>query len=210
MEIKGRDSEVIQKAQQQIIELETEITDEYFENSYYQRFTTYNQIQGIKPNHVKIANMAVEDLKPLKETILEKVSTQNVRNATNFTLSLIQTIPYSKLESRITSSGAGFNPPLRLLWENQGDCDSKVTLTAALLRVLMPRIEIALIFIEQHALIGINMPPLPGEQSIKVDNITYVLAEPTGPSVLALGKISPSSERAIANGHYIVEKLILP
>jgi hypothetical protein len=121
----------------------------------------------------------------------------------------VQSIPYSTLESRITSAGAGFNPPLKLLWENQGDCDSKVTLTAALLRSLMPRINIALIFIDNHALMGVNIAAEIGseEMTIEHNGITYLLAEPTGPALLALGTISEDSQQAILQGQYTIETM---
>ncbi len=202
----GNNDQAIAKAHQALRKIENEVTEAYFQENFYHRFTTYDLIQGIKPDHVSIANKSVEDLKPLKEIILEQVSIQNIRTATNYTLSFIQNIPYSILESRVTSSGAGFNPPLKVLWENQGDCDSKVTLTAAVLRMLMPRIKMVLVFIDQHALIGIDIPVKGDEENITLDGVTYILAEPTGPTLLNLGEIAPASSMAIASGHYVAEK----
>jgi len=189
-----------------INELEQELTKEYLKKSFYHQFKTYDNIQAIKPDHARIANESVIDLKPIKPLILEKASIKNIRKVSNYILAFIQSIPYSTLESRITSSGAGFSPPLKLLWENQGDCDSKVTLTAALLRTLMPRINMALIFIDNHALIGIDIVAEADDLTITLDNVTYVLAEPTGPALLKLGKVAIDSEQAILAGHYSVEK----
>jgi hypothetical protein len=111
----------------------------------------------------------------------------------------------STLESRITSSGSGFNPPLQVLWENQGDCDSKMTLTAALLRALMPRIDMTLIYIDGHAFIGIDIPGQANEVTIEHNEVKYLLAEPTGPALLPLGTLAPESELAINQGHYIAQ-----
>jgi hypothetical protein len=205
IEVKGRDSDKVANAYRDIVELEDMVTSKYFQETYYQTFTNHEQINGIKVDHVSIANNSVADLKPLKPIILDKVSIQNIRKATNYVLAFVQSIPYSTLESRMTSSGAGFSPPLRMLWENQGDCDSKMTLTAALLRALMPRIEMALIFIDGHAFIGINIPAEAGETTIIHEEVTYLLAEPTGPALLPLGKLAPESELAINQGHYSVQ-----
>jgi hypothetical protein len=117
----------------------------------------------------------------------------------------VQSIPYSPLESRITSSGAGFNPPAKLLWENQGDCDSKMTLSATILRALMPRIDMVMIYIDQHALIGIAITGEAGEMTIDYQGITYLLAEPTGPALYPLGTLTPESELAVDQGRYIAE-----
>ena len=205
-EIKGKNQQAVNTAYQQISNMQQVIRDEYLAKNFYHRFTTYDQVQGIKPNHVKIANSSVEDLKPIKQLILSKVSIKNIRQVTNFSLGFIQSIPYSTLESRISSSGAGFSTPLKLLWENQGDCDSKVTLTVALLRTLMPRIQMVMVFTQQHALMGINIPALANETTIEFEGTTYVLAEPTGPAMFNLGQVAPDSKLAVNNGHYSVEK----
>jgi hypothetical protein len=205
IEAKGVDEDKIADAYQALTKIQDEVTQKYFKKTYYQAFTNHEQINGIKVDHVSIANNSVADLKSLKPLILDHVSIQNIRKVTNFVLSFVQSIPYSTLESRLTSSGAGFNPPLQVLWENQGDCDSKMTLTAALLRALMPRIEMALIYIDGHAFIGINIPREAGEVAIEHNKIKYLLAEPTGPALLPLGTLAPESELAINQGHYIAQ-----
>jgi hypothetical protein len=204
-EVKGRDEEKVALAYQKLVNIEQSVTREYFKNNYYQHFINHDQTSGIKINHVDIANASVDDLKPLKPIILEKVSIKNIRKVSNYVISFVQNIPYNTLESRVTSSGAGFNPPTKVLWENQGDCDSKMTLTAAILRALMPRIDMALIYIDKHAFIGISIPAESDEMSINFQGVDYLLAEPTGPAVLPLGKLAPESEMAINQGRYMIE-----
>lgn len=198
-------SDAYQKAQKKLNILQNQATAAYFEKHYYHRFSTYEGYDGIKPDHGRIANLFVDDFKTIKPLILKAVDIKNIRNATNYVLGFSQAIPYATLESRVTSSGAGFNPPAKVLWENQGDCDSKVTLTASILRSLMPRIKMVLVFIENHALIGINIEPQGDDTYIVFDEETFVLAEPTGPASLLLGTISPESEQAISNNMYSAE-----
>ncbi|GLX79147.1 hypothetical protein tinsulaeT_24870 [Thalassotalea insulae] len=205
IDINSKDPQLVKQAYQRIAKLKQSLTNDYLTKVYYQEFTTPNQIPAIKPDHARIALESVADFKTLKPVILEKFSVKNIRNVTNYILSFVQSIPYSPLASRMTSSGAGFNPPLKLLWENQGDCDSKVTLTASLLRTLMPRIKMALVFIDNHALIGINITPRGDEYTIEHQGLTYVLAEPTGPGLLTLGEIAPKSAQAIYSGYYTLE-----
>jgi len=203
--IKSRKQNLIDEVSARLIELEEQFNQEYLTDRYYHNFITYNQISAIKPDHTRIADESAIDLKVLKPIILEKTSIKNIRLVSNYVLGFIQNIPYSTLESRIDSSGVGFIPPLKLLWENQGDCDSKVTLTASLLRALMPRIRMVFIYTENHALIGIDAEPNGDDITIVHNAITYVLAEPTGPAVIALGQVAPETEQAIYNGHYVVE-----
>ena len=206
IELKSTNNNDLTMAQYKINELEKKYTTEYLNSNFYHQFITHNNLEAIKPDHVKFATLSVADLKDIKPLILEKVSIKNIRKATDYVLSFIQSIPYSRLESRIDSAGAGFNPPLKVLWENQGDCDSKVTLTAALLRTLMPRIKMVLVFIDNHALIGIEVEPEGDEITIQLNEVTYLLAEPTGPAKLALGTVGNVSELAILQGQYVAEE----
>ena len=206
IQVKGLDEDNVAAAYKKINIIEQEITKEYFKKNFYQRFTTHDQQTGIKVDHVNIAQISVPDFKILKPIILDKVPIKNIRQVTNFVLSFVQSIPYSTLESRFTSSGSGFNPPAKLLWENQGDCDSKMTLTATILRALMPRIDMAMIYIDQHAFIGIAIPAQGDEISIKYQRVNYLLAEPTGPALYKLGNLAPESELAVNQRRYVVEE----
>jgi hypothetical protein len=206
IELKSENQQALNQMYQTIGKLENDLMVKYLRDNFYQKFTSYDNSLAIKPDHVRFSQESVADFKPLKKLILDKVSIQNVRKVSNYVLGFIQSIPYSTLESRVTSAGAGFNPPLKILWENQGDCDSKVTLTAALLRSLMPRIKMMLVFIDNHALLAINVPAKADEVSINVDGINYVLAEPTGPAMMNVGELAPDSEFAIRNGRYYAEE----
>lgn len=205
VQVKGLNDEDVARAHQEIKIIEQEAITEYYKKNYYQPFTNHDQQTGIKVDHVAIANDSVADFKVLKPIILEKVSIKNIRKVTNYVLSFVQSIPYSTLTSRISSSGSGFNSPAKLLWENQGDCDSKMALTATILRALMPRIDMAMVYIDKHAFIGIAIPANAGEMTIEYEGINYLLGEPTGPALYRLGKLAPESELAVNQGRYVAE-----
>ncbi|QOL26656.1 hypothetical protein LP316_04975 [Thalassotalea sp. LPB0316] len=206
LSLSSPDEEALNAGQVQLNQLAKEMREQYLAERFYHVFTRYDGELGIKPNHVEIARQSAPLLKALKPQILATVELRNIRLVTDYTLQFIQSIPYSPLVSRQTSAGAGFVPPLQLLYQNQGDCDSKVTLSAALLRSLMPRIEMIMVFIDGHALMGINAPAEPGDKTMTHEGITYVLGEPTGPAQYPLGEIALSSEQAIDAGLYSVEK----
>lgn len=205
LQVKGVEDKNVALAYQKVKEIEQAAMAQYFKTNYYQLFTTSDQQTGIKVDHVNIAVDSVADFKAIKPVIMEKVAIENIRKVANYVLSFVQSIPYSPLESRVTSSGAGFNPPAKLLWENQGDCDSKMTLTATILRALMPRIDMAMIYIDQHAFIGIAIPANADEMTIEYQGINYLLGEPTGPALYRLGKLAPESELAVDQGRYVAE-----
>ncbi len=205
VQVKGREDKNVALAYKKVKEIEQAAISKYFKKNYYQLFSTHDEQSGVKINHTNIANDSVADFKVLKPIILDKVSIKNIRKVTNYVLSFVQNIPYSTLESRITSSGAGFNSPAKLLWENQGDCDSKMTLTATILRALMPRIDMVMVYIDKHAFIGIAIPAIAGEMTIEHQGVSYLLGEPTGPALYRLGELAPESELAVNQGRYVAE-----
>ncbi|WP_235839650.1 hypothetical protein [Cognaticolwellia mytili] len=205
IKLSSQDQKTLTQAFQHIDKLEDDLMLEYLNSNFYKQFISYDNSLAIKPDHVRFAKESVADFKPLKPLILAQASIQNIRKVSNYVLGFVQSIPYSTLESRVTSTGAGFSPPLRMLWENQGDCDSKVTLTATIFRSLMPRIKMMLVFIDNHALLAINIPAEGDELTIDVDGISYVLVEPTGPAMMSVGETSAESEFAIRNGRYYAE-----
>lgn len=205
IDISGKNQKAVDQAYQSIAELEEDLMTEYLARNFYTQFRSYNNNKAIKPDHVRFARDSVADLAFLKPLILNNVSIQKIREVSDYVLGFVQSIPYATLESRVTATGAGFNPPLQILWQNQGDCDSKVTLTAAIFRALMPRIKLMMVFIDNHALLAINIPKKGDELTITVDGIVYVLAEPTGPAMMHVGEVSPNAEFAIRNGRYYAE-----
>lgn len=203
----ANNDKTLMESRNQLSILEKDITKRYFEEHYYHRFINHNGQLAIKPNHTAIANASVDDLKIMKPIILSQVETESIRVVTNYVLGFSQAIPYSELQSRTTSSGQGFNTPYKLLWENQGDCDSKVTMSAAILRALMPRVKIIMVFIDGHALMGIEARPQGNDITLVHNKQTYVLGEPTGPASWPLGTIAQTSEQAVLSGLYHVEEV---
>ncbi|WP_448553396.1 hypothetical protein [Thalassotalea montiporae] len=203
--ISGRNPSDVANASREIRAQETAIFNDYLASQFYHQFTDHQNSPGIKPDHVRIAQESVAMLASTKSVILDIVNVKNIRLVTNYVLGFVQNIPYSPLESRLTSSGAGFNVPAKVLWENQGDCDSKMTLTIAMLRALMPRIKMVMIYIDQHAFIGLEVLPEPGDVTIVHQGRTFVLGDPTGPRLMPLGQLSFESEQAIRAKHYTAE-----
>ena len=205
VQVKGLDNKKVARAYQKVKIIRKKASEQYYKDNYYQLFTSYDGQSGIKMNHARIANESVADFNFLQEKIAAQVPAKGARELSNYVLGFVQSIPYSTLESRITASGTGFNSPAKLLWENQGDCDSKVTLTASILRTLLPNIGMMIVYIDEHAFMGIAMPAIAGESTLAYQGINYVLAEPTGPALSRLGELSSKAALAINQGRYTAE-----
>lgn len=174
---------------------------QYLYDHHYTEFTTHLGEQGIKPDHVRYATENRNILIPAAQAIYDKVEEQSdVREYVDLLLSWIQTIPYNTLEDRLVSNGAGFAPPLDLLYNNLGDCDSKTTLTASLIRALLPDVPMAIIYLPEHALLAISLPYTDNDETRDIDGTRYLLFEPTGPAQFNFAEIS-SSSAADMNGN---------
>ncbi|MGB0935901.1 MAG: hypothetical protein ACPGTQ_00515 [Colwellia sp.] len=205
IKITGSDELKVQKAYKKLAKIQQQEVNRYYLKHFYRPHKDHFNNSGIKVDHARVAKATIKNVKPVSKLILEKVQIKDVRLVTNYILGFMQSIPYDTLESTSNSSGTGFNPPMRLLYENQGDCDSKMVLTVALLKAAMPGIKVVLIYIEQHVFIGINAIKMAGDKTVKHNNDLYVLADPTGPNVLPLGNIPTDLEIAIDQSAYVIE-----
>lgn len=176
-----------------------------FEN-YYMEFTTSFNQKGIKPDHARYILETTEALIPASQAFYEKlVGNEDARAYLNTLLGWVQSIPYDPLNDRLSSNGAGFAPPMGLLLQNKGDCDSKAVLTSALVRAFLPDTSMIMVFLPKHALLGVAINPLAHEETLVVNDEIYVLYEPTGPALIPFGQVSESTKRQLLTGRYTTE-----
>ena len=198
---------VLQQAQQAIREVQENTLNAFLQENYYIKYKTPAGIEAIKPDHLRIVKDSYSDVADIASAIIQKYPNIRGQKHIEFLLSFIQNIPYSTLESRIESNGAGFSPPLRLLYNNQGDCDSKVALMAAISKKMYPELRVVMIYLPDHALIGFQLPHLKTDDWVEIDGLDYLLAEPTGPAQLPLAKISNRSRQLIDSHQFTYEIL---
>ncbi|ATC93677.1 hypothetical protein [Pseudoalteromonas tunicata] len=161
--------------------------------------------KSIKVDHVQFAAEAIEQITPIADAIKSQLQYHRPRDVINFTLNWVQSIPYQALEDRKTSNGSGFNPPLKVISENSGDCDSKMVLLGAILKNIYPRLSIAFIYLPEHALIGFQLPKLKSDEFTDIEGLHYLLAEPVGPALIPLAEIAPSSAQYVNTQSYYHE-----
>lgn len=208
IETTSRSAQMLDKWQRQMQVSKQKAFDRYLNENYYAYFQTYLGQQGIKPDHLRYIRENKSTLLPVAQAIYDKVPVDSdVRDYLNLLLSWVQSIPYNKLEDRLTSNGAGYSPPLTVIAENRGDCDSKAVLVATLLSALLPDMELIMLYLPNHALLGINLPLRGNEQSYQIAGQDYLLMEPTGPALMQLGEIGSATQQAITSGMYTHEKI---
>ncbi|WP_157825563.1 hypothetical protein [Glaciecola sp. 33A] len=206
MQVSGKYPEQIDKITATLGKKHEEAEAEYLTKNYYVPFKNEMGRLTIKQDHRRYAEESSNHLSGVVLAIKEQLNNpNNAREFIDFTLNWLQTIPYDTLENRISSNGSGFAAPQQLLLNNRGDCDSKSTLFLALLKSYNPTLSAKMVFLRNHALVGVNMNPNETDAQIVQNNLSYILAEPTGAAQYKLGEIAPSSQIAIRNQQFTTE-----
>lgn len=184
-------------------EISSAARQNYLEKHYMVDFTDHLQREFVQNDYVQYARESLDGLQPVAEAI--KATQQNPNDPREFTLvamTWLQSIPYNDLLSRNDSNGAGFLAPIDLLRRNIGDCDSKSTLLAALLKAYDKRLNVYMVLLPEHALLAVGIPAKDDEQTLHIDGSDMLLIEPTGPAHFIAGEIDDTSAMAILNKQY--------
>jgi hypothetical protein len=199
LKIKGRQPDQVNKALAWLTQQRDKLESEWLKQYYFQPFTPPDGVPAIKQDHVRIALESRTELAPLADQLKQTGTTETEarQKTVAHMLGFIQAIPYQLLDSQSGRSGKGFLSPRQVLEQNRGDCDSKVTLMAAMLAQLFPELKQAMVFVPGHALLGVALLAKPGEATLSWEGETYLLMEPTGPGQFAMGRIASTSQTLV-------------
>lgn len=177
--------------------------DDYWAKHYFVKYSSPTGASGIRHDHAKYTRNSAEGLLPVVEAIKElQLNQYDPREFITIALGWIQSIPYNRLEDRLSSNGAGFVSPRDLLLQNQGDCDSKSTLMAALLQAYSANVDVQMVYLPEHALLAIDVNSNDDEMTLRFKGNDYVLLEPTGPAQLSIGQVANSTKLLLRNRQF--------
>ena len=198
--------QIIDEWQARLSQLAEQTRADDLHKHYYLPYSTPLQANLVKPDHVRFARESSAIVAPVVAAFRQMLGEDaTARQTVRAVASWVQSIPYDTLEDRATSSGKGFAPPNNLIYDNQGDCDSKAVLAASILHGLLPYVDMLYVFLPEHALLAISVPWQPGEQVITLDELEYVYLEVAGPGELPLGALSNNTLRLMAQGEQDLE-----
>lgn len=211
-QLTSRDKDWLASTEEKLNTSSKQAVEAFLKREYYIEFAGFghsanNKTIGYKPDHKRFVEESTEAVEPIANAIVERFANATVRTTASFLLSWIQSIPYDKIESRVSSNGAGFLPPLRLIDANKGDCDSKVVLMASILKQLYPNMRTTIVYVPQHALLGMNISHISDDYLLTIDGLDYTLIEPVGPAQLEFATIAEQSQRYVESNYYITEAL---
>ena len=206
IQVTGSDEAQVEEILNNLKAIQQQEYDRYLQEHYFTRFTTLFNQRAIKPDHVRYVAESVKPLIAASQAFYEKVASKSDSRAYfSLLLSWLQSIPYDTLEDRVVSNGSGYAPPVSVLMQNLGDCDSKAVLASSMVRAFLPSTKMIMVFLPNHALLGIALTPKADDRTIEHEGDTYVLYDPTGPALIPFGQVSEDTERHIVTGRYQVE-----
>lgn len=207
LSLKSRNQDKAQAAIAWVKSRRAELEQGWLRQYYFQYFTPPDGSRAIKQDHVRIALESRNELAPLADLLKQGGATEfeAYQNTTARVLDFVQNIPYLLLDEPSGRGGRGLLTPRQVLEQNRGDCDSKVTLMAALLAQLFPELPQIMVFVPGHALLGVALPVQSSQESLMWEGQRYLLMEPTGPAELPPGQLAASSKTLVDSGQLSIQ-----
>lgn len=201
-QLSGIDATAVRNAQTALHQALAEQRTAYLQQNYFYQLPPTQGQSWIVVDHVRIMQESLPLLQPMAAALSAQLGQQNIRQISSHLLRFIQQIPYNDLSSRRDSQGSAFAPPWQLLHEHRGDCDSKAVLLAGILRQLFPRLQIAIIYLSDHAVLAAQIPPLPGETKVELNGQSLLILDATGPALLPPGKTGSKYQLQLQNRQF--------
>ena len=206
--VNSKSPEVGQAVMGELKSLSSKARKSYLNDHFYTNYQSPMGSSAIKHDHQKYAQLSAEALKPVVAAIKEMQENQNdPREFVQIALRWMQSIPYNTLENRMSSNGAGFVSPKDLLLQNQGDCDSKATFLAALMRAYSDGVRQQMVLLPEHALLAVAITPQEHEKTVSKDGIEYVLLEAAGPGYFDIGEVADTTLLDIRNRQFSLDTM---
>lgn len=202
VDVRAKDSAKLAQIRQQIAQEQQHLFNEYLTKHQYRVQQDHRTKQWIVQDHLQHFKQAQQDLVPVAEAIVALYGSNNIRQVATAVTSWIQQIPYQNLEDRQSSPGVGYLPPIELLFQQQGDCDSKAVLWAGVMRLIFPKLPLALVYFDDHAMVAARIPPRQNEQTIEAGGMSLMLIDATGPAQAPIGQPNPDYLDEIANQQF--------
>lgn len=201
-EIKGKDENAVEAAMKMLERTKQQAYSEYLQEGYFYLLKLPNRSAVVIPDHFRFLQLSLDELKPVAKAFTERYGRNNIRQIANKLALWVQRIPYQDLSDRQESAGSGYSPPLQLLYDHSGDCDSKAVLFAGVMKNIFPNSQFRIIYFRDHAVIAAQIPAVKNERSLEIDGIKFLLIDATGPLELPIGQLTERYQQAIDNGQF--------
>lgn len=200
--VQADDQAKVKQAMSTLADEQKKALTEYLAKGYYYLLDDPVKGKGVIPDHLLFMQDALSHLQPVADAFIANYGKKNIRQIAAHLTSWIQQIPYRDLDNRLASNGNGYAPPVQLIFDHSGDCDSKAVLWASVMRLIFPTLMIKIIYLPNHAVIAAQVPATDTEQVIDFADASLLLIDPTGPAPLKLGQVSSEFQAALKSRQF--------
>lgn len=200
--VQADDQAKVKQAMSTLANEQSKALTEYLAKGYYYLLDDPVKGKGVIPDHLLFMQDALGHLQPVADAFIANYGNKNIRQIAAHLTSWIQQIPYRDLDNRLASNGNGYAPPVQLIFDHSGDCDSKAVLWASVMRLIFPTLMIKIIYLPNHAVIAAQVPATDTEQVIDFADASLLLIDPTGPAPLKLGQVSSEFQAALKSKQF--------
>ena len=153
---------------------------ERFQDAAFSRRGLILRGRTIDIDHNGVAKAATDDLRECYDALLAAGGAASERTFMGLMVAFFQELKYELPPDHDGPRHTfGFWVPARVVADGKGDCDSKAVAFAALWRRRSSRVIV--VRVPEHALLGVEARPGPGERVVRLGNRYYVLCEVAGP-----------------------------
>lgn len=187
------DAKALAQAQSQFRRFLEQSRDQYLSERRLIQFQNAYGQQLIIPDHIYFTLSEIRPLYPLLENLQKQVRLLSPHQIIERVLSFVQSIPDEVYDEK----GTSYRSPLSALVDNRADVASKATLAAALIRGIFPRRPIALMYMQEHIMLGVQINyNFPGKTYYdgKQEWICAEVKGSKGDKPITLGKVAQQTE----------------
>jgi len=207
VKVTGQDPSQVAHWRQRLANVQQQAQQQFLESHHYQLHTDFRGKSWLLQDHRYYANAALTELPPVAHALMTLYGEQNIRLVATAITSWVQSIPYQDLADVRTSPATGYVSPVELLFANQGDCDSKAVLWASVMKLIFPKMDINIIYFDDHAIIAARIPAIRDEQTLDYKTMQLLLIDPTGPAQRPMGQLADHYRHKINNREFIQQPL---
>ena len=169
-------------------------SEKYKESQFVATFEKNEKLSYLlRVDFASVARQQTRSVRSIASAIRRNTQGQPMRNRISYALNFMQSIPYDTLRSRNATGQIGFVEPLTLFDINRGDCDTKSTAMAAILRNLYPDLKMIMVLVPNHAFLAVAIPQRKGDNFVRYRGVNYVVLEAAGPALTPVGKAYPTT-----------------
>lgn len=206
-QLRGGSDEERQAAQAALDKVSGDIRQKFLSGHQQAEIHLPNGEHGVIPDHLYYINASLPAFATMAGELRQRFKGPDPRPLIEYLLPWVQSLPYVAMANRFANPTLEFRPPLAVLQQHGGDCDSKAALMATILRAVHPDLPLAMVYLPEHAMLAVQLPHASGERYVNLQGRRMLLVDVVGPAMLPIGTVGERSGTLLSAGSYALREV---